>query len=126
MKILISIFNIFVTNISELWLSLRAGVISKLRQSTDNIICLSHLPARWGCVCVCVKSLGISPSSHRPFKCMRQYHTILAGGGEMRVNYQNKKVEGWQRTPLNLLILSVCLFDKDAMWKRIVMPTHDL
>lgn len=68
----------------------------KLWQSTDNRRCLSHLPAgggcvficlRWSlslslsvCVCVCVKSLGISPSSHRPFKCMRQYHTILAEG----------------------------------------------
>lgn len=30
------------------------GVHIKLRQSTDNISCLSHLPARAGCVCVCV------------------------------------------------------------------------
>lgn len=51
--------------------------------------CLSHLPAHRErvCICVCVKSLGISPSSRRPFKCMRQHHTILAGaggGGERR------------------------------------------
>lgn len=26
----------------------------KLRQSTDNISCLSHLPARGGCVCLCL------------------------------------------------------------------------
>lgn len=58
----------------------RSGI--KLRQST-NRSCLSHLPARGGCVCACacMKSLGISPSSRRPFKCMRQYHTIVAGGG---------------------------------------------
>lgn len=75
--------------VPALWSSPRADWSDiKLRQSTDNISCLSHLPARGECVClsvwfcVCVKSLGISPSSRRPFKCMRQYHTILAGGGE--------------------------------------------
>lgn len=72
------------------------GLSGAISSSTHNISCRSHLPARGGCVrvCVCVKSLGISPSSRRPFKCMRQYHTILAGGGEMQVNYQNKKVLG--------------------------------
>lgn len=73
--------------------------------SQQNIICLSHLPAHGGfvnfvcvfmcgiCVRVQAKSLGISPSS-RPFKCMRQYHTILATRGEMQVKYQSKKSTG--------------------------------
>ena len=108
----------------------RPGVIPspgshvKPRQPTDNTSRLSNPTARGGCVrlslcaracvcvCACVKSLGISPSSRKAFQVHEAIsHNPCRKRREMQVNYQNKRVEGWQRMALNVLIqslLSVC------------------